>query len=54
LDDSGVSNDIKNILPYYTDDSSLSDNSLTDFKFINYIEELLNNFRLEYSNSIGI
>jgi hypothetical protein len=54
LEESGVSDNIKNILPYYTDDSSLSEDSLTDFKFINYIERLLNNFRLDYTNRIGI
>ena len=54
LEDSWLSDNIKNILPYYTDDSSLSNSSLTDFKFINYIEKILNNFRLEYSNSIGV
>ena len=54
LEESGVSDNIKNILPYYTEDSSLSNDSLTDFRFINHIETLLNNFRLEYSDSIGI
>ena len=45
---SGVLNVIKKILPYYTEDSSIAKGSLTDFKFINYIENILNNFNLQY------
>ena len=45
---------IKEILPEYTSNSSLSDNSLTDFKFVNHIERLLDRFELSTKDKIWI
>lgn len=46
---------LSKILPYYTDTwVDLWNNSLTDYKFINYIESLLQTFNLSTDNPIGI
>lgn len=52
LEDTGISNSIKDILPYFTDNASLSDSSLTNFKFINRIESLLDTFDLNTVDNI--
>jgi len=49
-----VNKKIENIIPYYTGDSKLWENALTDFKFINYLENLLDKFDLKYTNTIWI
>jgi len=46
---------IVHIFPSYSDTyNPTDDDSLTDFKFINYIESLLETFNLSYTDSIGI
>ena len=46
---------IAKILPSYSDNYLWKDNTtLTDFKFVNYIESLLETFNLSYSNPIWI
>ncbi|MCD5380762.1 hypothetical protein LR004_02445, partial [Candidatus Gracilibacteria bacterium] len=45
---------INEILPEYSSDSSLVTDSLTDFKFINHIEGLLDTFQLSSKDKIGI
>ncbi len=46
---------ISSILPLYSEDfSDLGDNSLTDFKFINYIESIAETFNIEFRDSIWI
>ena len=46
---------IVQIFPSYSDSYVVTESdSLTDFKFINYIESLLETFSLSYSDSIGI
>jgi hypothetical protein len=40
--------------PYSESEVNGANNLLSDFKFINYIENLLETFSLEYSNEIGI
>lgn len=43
------------ILPYYTEDSTLvSEETLNDFKFINYIESILESFNITTSSPIWI
>ena len=54
LSSSKIKQKIEKILPYYKDSSSLDWNGITDFKFINYIENIINKFWLEYSWSIWI
>ncbi len=54
LETSKIKEKIKKILPYYKDNAALSWYWITDFKFINYIEKLINTFWLEYSGSIWI
>ncbi len=54
LESQWVGNSIKKILPYYVENAILDEWSLTDFKFINYIEWLLNVFMLESEDKIGI
>lgn len=49
-----INEKISKIVPYYTEDSSIDNNSLTDFKFINYLENLLDKFNLTYKNQIWI
>ncbi len=51
---SNIISKISKILPEYTSDSSLSKSSLTDFKFINYIERLLDKFQLSTKDKIWI
>jgi hypothetical protein len=46
---------IVHILPSYSDTSNIIDESaLTDFKFINYIESVIETFGMSHSDSIGI
>jgi len=45
---------IQEILPEYTSDSFLSNNSLTDFKFVNNLEKLLDRFQLSTNDKIWI
>lgn len=46
---------ISKILPVYSDEvRDLWDNSLTDYKFINYIESIAETFNISFSNSIWI
>lgn len=48
-------NQIINLLPPYSESEvNGANNLLSDFKFINYIENLLATFSLEYTNEIGI
>jgi len=54
LSKSKVREKIENILPYYKSDSNLQEKWLTDFKFINYIEKIIHNFKLEYIWTIWI
>ena len=51
---SNITSKIAEILPEYTSDSSLSNSSLTDFKFINHIEKLLDRFQLSSKDKIWI
>jgi len=52
----GLEKDINKILPNYSSTplSYWNENILTDFKFINYLEELFNWFNLEYKWGLGI
>lgn len=50
----GLDSSIAEILPEYSWDSSLVTNSLTDFKFINHIEWLLDTFQLSTDSVIWI
>jgi hypothetical protein len=45
---------IDKILPYYSNDAWLSEWAFTDFRFVNYIEFLLNAFRLKSTDSLWI
>lgn len=49
-----ISTKINEILPEYSSDSSLVTDSLTDFKFINHIEWLLDTFQLSSKDKIWI
>jgi len=45
--------EIRKILPSYSETTNdIAIDSLTDFKFINYIETILDTFSLKYSNPI--
>lgn len=46
---------ISKILPLYSDSSiDFSENSLTDYKFVNYVESIIETFNLNTTNPIGI
>ncbi len=54
LEESWVWAVIQNILPYYSSSGSLSDTAMSDFSFINYIENLLYRFRLTSMDDIWV
>ena len=54
LEGDGISESIQKVLPYYTEKSSLGDESLTDFKFVNYVEHLFRTFNLRSSWDIWV
>ncbi len=54
LEESWAWDAVKNVLPYYSSNSSLSDTAMTDFSFINHIENLLYRFRLTSTEPIGV
>ena len=54
LESDGISQSIQKVLPYYTEKSSLGDESLTDFKFVNYVEHLFHTFNLRSSWDIWV
>jgi hypothetical protein len=46
---------ISKILPLYSDNSiDFSENALTDYKFINYVESIIETFNFTNNNPIGI
>ena len=51
---SNITTKINEILPEYSSDSSLVEDSLTDFKFVNNVEWLLDKFQLSTKDKIGI
>ena len=54
LNKSKLKEKIANILPFYKNSASLSGNWITDFKFVNYMEDLLHRFNLEYEGNLWI
>jgi len=54
LSKSNIKEVVEKILPFYKSSSNFKDKWITDFEFINYIENILYNFQLEYEWNIWI